>query len=625
MNAAIASNHHINTLALSDEARNALIISSRIVGGQPVIVSRYGDLTWRTVNHPTNKSPSEQKIRFGQLPEPFRETMKAITYRYMQRGREGQKLPGPRAIVKLINDAAPFLRYLESRSVTRFADARAIVCAGYIEVCRRHRVSRRNVHKPMAASALFHRLSVVEAIHELSQYTRDPMPEHPWPGTSSSHLAGCTGPGTGVRKGDTALMPDEVFTTLFQRAWALVENSAPLLDVRDAWLVVKAERGQNWSQGMTCYELARFVKPRGWSSARAFNKALFELRTACYVIVASLSGCRNHELAFVQTGACYSTTHTVSAADGDVETYWWMRSRSTKTGAGQSEWMIPEAAVTALRVMERWAKPYQDRITAEIDLRRARNPRDPEIAEAMRHHSALFLATTPRGGNQVRTLSGHAFNIGLKSFAQSCGLQWKLTSHKFRRKFANYAARSQFGDLRYLKEHFKHWSLDMTLGYALNESQEVELYAEIQEELDDIKTGVVGSWLESGAPLAGGYGANIVAWRGSNPITLFKDRKHMVRSLAESTPIRSNGHAWSTADDDLCVGNDLEKTRCSGCSNAVIGLPHAHIYRGLRDHLQEVAELQDIGEGGRKLVERDMQRCRAVLTALSQNGAEERT
>jgi hypothetical protein len=172
--------------------------------------------------------------------------------------------------------------------------------------------------------------------------------------------------------------------------------------------------------------------------------------------------------------------------------------------------------------------------------------------------------------------------------------------------------------LRYLKEHFKHWSLDMTLGYALNESQEMELYGEIQSELDDIKTGVVESWLNPAARLAGGYGTNVVAWRGSNPVTIFKDRKHMVRSLAESTPIRSNGHAWCTADDDLCVGNSLERTRCGGCGNAVIGIKHARIYRGLHDHLQEVAKMPDIGDGGRKVVERDMQRCRSVLAALGQ-------
>jgi len=156
----------------------------------------------------------------------------------------------------------------------------------------------------------------------------------------------------------------------------------------------------------------------------------------------------------------------------------------------------------------------------------------------------------------------------------------------------------------------------------MNGSQEMELYAEIQTELDDIKAGVVESWLDPTAPLAGGYGKSIVAWRGSNSVSLFKDHKHMARSLAESTSIRSNGHAWCTADDNLCVGNDLERTRCTGCRNAVIGTRHLPIYRGLRDHLAEVLQCTDIGQAGMKLVRRDMDRLNGVLNCLEQPVAE---
>jgi hypothetical protein len=173
-----------------------------------------------------------------------------------------------------------------------------------------------------------------------------------------------------------------------------------------------------------------------------------------------------------------------------------------------------------------------------------------------------------------------------------------------------------------LKQHFKHWSLDMTLGYALNESQEMSLYAEIYDELEEIKAGVVESWLKSDTPLAGGYGTGIAAWRGTNPVTLFKDHKQMVRSLAGSTALRSNGHAWCTADDNLCVGNDIERTRCSDCSNAVIGPKHAQIYRRLHENLNEVRQCNDIGEGGLNIVRRDMNRCRKVLVAPGEDVSE---
>ncbi|ODV43423.1 hypothetical protein AWV79_17355 [Cupriavidus sp. UYMMa02A] len=592
---------------------DATIISTRTINGKVVILSRYGDPKWRLVGQPTNKCESEQYVDFTGIPSGWWATMKAILWHYMRRGREGKKRPSPRAVRKLLTDAKPFLLHLGRLKITRLADVTPFACSLFVDACQQHRQGPDfpRAGKPLKASSLGHLYGAVEALHELSQYTSDEMPDHPWHGTSATHLAGLTGQGTAYRGGNTPLMPDDVFATLFQRAWLLVETADDLLDVRDKILSLRKAAG-----GKAAAE-HDFIRSQGWADMWAFNQAVLQLRTACYIVVASLSGCRNHELGFVQRGACYST----EAAAGDEDeprTYSWMRSQSTKTGEGLAEWMVPEAAVTALKVMERWSVPYRSVIDAEITDRRSENPLDPELAEAQLHLNAVFLAMTPNKGNQVRTMSLGAWNKALKSFAQNCGLGWDLASHHFRRKFANYAARSQFGDLRYLQSHFKHWSTDMTLGYALNESQEIALYAEIQMELDDIKADVVDGWLRPGTPLAGGYGRNIVSWRDGQAVTIFKDHRQMVRSLAESTPIRSNGHAWCTADDSRCVGNDLERTRCSGCNNAVIGPEHAPIYRGLHDHLQEVLDCDDIGEGGRNLVRRDMQRCRDVLVALRQ-------
>ncbi|WP_322073829.1 hypothetical protein, partial [Burkholderia cepacia] len=109
------------------------------------------------------------------------------------------------------------------------------------------------------------------------------------------------------------------------------------------------------------------------------------------------------------------------------------------------------------------------------------------------------------------------------------------------------------------------------------------LYLEIQDELDDIKVAVVDSWLDASEPLAGGYGESLVAWRtSSESVIMFKTRDEMVRSVANSTHIRSNGHAWCTADDNSCVGNDFDKTRCgAGCDHSVIGRTHSEIYQGI--------------------------------------------
>lgn len=545
--------------------------------------------------------------------------MKAVLYRYMCHGREGQKRPSPRAVVKLFCDARPFLRHLDRLGISRLADVTPMVCAIYADACRHHRRPGAAGGLPLTASSLGHRLGAVEALHELSQHTDDAMALHPWSGTSAAHLAGLTGPGSGCRGGRTPLMPDDVFAGLFHRAWSLVQDADALLDLRDELLGLRKSRGQD-PHGIATRMEREVVRRRGWPGTSEFRAALLELRTACYVVVASLSGCRNHELAFIKTGACYST-NVSDRPDDEPQLCWWLRSQSTKTGEGRTQWLVPEAAVTALRVMERWARPYQALIEEEIAQPRLIDPLDPEIPEAERHRHAVFLAAAPLKHNQVRTMSGQMWNLALKAFARKCGMSWNLASHQFRRKFANYAARSQFGDLRYLREHFKHWSIDMTLGYALNEAQEVALYAEIRGELDDVKAAVVDTWLSSDVMLAGGYGRNVTTWR-TQAITIFKDHRQMVRALAGSTAIRSNGHAWCTAEDNLCVGNNIERTRCSDCNNAVIGAQHVPLYRGLYEHMKEVRNRDDIGEGGLTVVRRDMDRCRRVLLGLGQDDPE---
>ena len=90
----------------------------------------------------------------------------------------------------------------------------------------------------------------------------------------------------------------------------------------------------------------------------------------------------------------------------------------------------------------------------------------------------------------------------------------------------------------------------------------------------------------------------------------------MLISIVESTAIRSNGHAWCTADNDSCVGNTLERTRCGDCNNAVIGRGHLYIYRQLYRNLKELLECSGIGESGRVRVLRDLERCREVFMQL---------
>ena len=211
-----------------DNERDGSIISTRTIEGRCMVLSRYADSRWHLPGQPTNKTPADQIVNFDVISPVWHEPIKAILYRYLCRGRDGQKRPSPRGVVKLFRDACPFLRHLDRLGITRLADVTPMVCAIYADACKSHRQSEPAGGRPLKASSLGHRFGAVEALHELSQHTDDAMALHPWPGTSATHLAGLTGRGSGHRGGQTPLMPDEVFTGLFQRAWSLIEDADAL-------------------------------------------------------------------------------------------------------------------------------------------------------------------------------------------------------------------------------------------------------------------------------------------------------------------------------------------------------------------------------------------------------------
>lgn len=441
-----------DTRRLPETERNALIIAATQVDGQWVILSRFGDDVWQLNGFTTNTPTSHRYLDFNTVPQAFRAVMKAILYRYLQRGRRRSGRPEGSIVRQTFSSARPFLRHLEALSLDYLGAVTPLICATYVEACKAHRQIKRSKGKPLSQRGLHARFQAVEALHELSHYTDDPMQQHPWPETSALAMAGLTG--SGAQSAKTPLMSDKVFCTLFERAYHRVERGQQLLNLRDA-LAADAARRTGQAVSSIIQAKNRHLNTLGWEDGlRAFNKALIDLRTACYIVLASTSGCRNHELANLQLGAHHRTQ------DDEGTTYHWMRSRSDKTDAGIHDWMIPEAAVRALRVMERWAAPYQVMLTAEIVQRRRVNLHDPRIAEAHKHRYALFLGINVRKDNHVRTLSNTTWDSNLKAFAKDCGLSWSLSSHQFRRKFANYAAHSRFGDLRYLKEHFAHWTLD---------------------------------------------------------------------------------------------------------------------------------------------------------------------
>lgn len=587
------------------------IVSTALVDGAPQVLSRFRDRRWLLTTRTTNVRQSGSTLDFGVLPECFRADMKVMILSYQRCGRRGRTPPSSAWLCKVFMTARPFLRHLVSCGVSSFSEVTSEVCLTYVEACRRARARRRD--SLLALGTLELRFLTVEVLFDLSHFLKAPFAEHPWPESGARVLAGRVGenaPSAAAAK--THIIPDEILASLFQASHEAIQDADRLLDIRDKLEAIRG-RDKSPSGWKGIVSANALLDNLGWEGGvRRLKKEIGYLRTACYIVIASVSGCRNHEIAHLTTGCYFSTV------DEDGDRFWWIRSKTSKTRRAECDWLVPPVAIEAIKTLERWAEPYQADIREEIAALRRISPRDPRLSEIRRHESALFLSGH---GARYRTMTAPYLDTLLPEFAQKHSIAWSPKTHQFRRTFAVYAARSNFGDLRYLKEHFKHWSIDMTLLYAANEQQENDLYAEVFDVLDEMREGLVGQWLRPDSPLSGGAGRRITWFRGNEPIAMRISHRDLIRTVSEGVHIRSTGHGWCTADSGIgCVGSGTtDETRCSQCTHGVIGLAHSNFYLQMYRDLQGLLRVDDIGEAGLIRVRRDLERCRLVLSDLGIN------
>lgn len=129
---------------LPESQRDALIVSAIQVEGHWVILSRYCDDCWQLGGMPSNMRDSQKRLDFQHVPAAFRTVMKAVMYRYLRRGREGQQRPKGGTLSQCFRNTAVFLRYLESLTLARLGLVTPIVCTNYAAECREYRQTRKS-------------------------------------------------------------------------------------------------------------------------------------------------------------------------------------------------------------------------------------------------------------------------------------------------------------------------------------------------------------------------------------------------------------------------------------------------------------------------------------------------
>ena len=561
---------------LSPEARGDVVVSAILDdAGDTVVLSRVKDLVWELwpFVSMSNARPYKKRLEWSGIPTSYREACQNVLYAYWKSGRYGWQPPGVSSLRNALFGLRVFCRYVAALGKSSFAELQSLHIANYAHAQKA---------KMLAPSTLTSQFQAVELLYIFRDEHEGTLPFYPWPESSAYNMSGEAGQnGKDLRKVcKTPLIPVDVAKRLFRHAEGILDRADDLLNDRD----------------------------RGERSVFRYPE-ITSVRNACFYLIGVLTGMRSSEISSIEVGA--GRTETLNGI-----TFHWLASIEHKTKKGAVEFLMPAMGHRILSIMERWSKPYRERLAEQItEMERhtgTLKPRELQwLATARGNLTRLFIGEGQYG---ISATSANAWGEILKQFAREAGTDWNLAPHQMRRLYAYTFVRHRLGDLLFLKEQFKHSRLNMSQLYGSNPRQVSALYDDILTELMQYKAGVVAQWLEKDEPLAGGAGRKIMELRAHD----FENRKALITETSHRVNMRSTGHSWCLAQDEGCGGSGIyAKGSCGSCHNGLIDRRFVPIWEeAYRHHRELLVDAEELGAGAIRRVREDLQRAGKILTDL---------
>lgn len=506
---------------------------------------------------------------------------------------------------KELNSLVNFFSWLSESDTLAAQGLNAFSAQHYVAHVIAMKIERKGQWKPLTGQTKTQKFLTLEKVY---YYCRsfEFVKEHPWPESSAQEQAGHIGAAyaESKKKSRTPLIPDDTLKALCSFTKGFLDRADELLAL-DGKLDAFDAPSKNVSH--QCTDRRKFLQSLNteFDKLNEFHEALLLLRDSCLFWILLTTGMRIHEVLGIKRGAYRTETK-------DDETYYYIETVSDKTDTGLAEWIAPKIATDAIKILERYSSGLQGRVETELAAARARhdhtevNRLETITNKVFLCHSKSMSSVTVMGGTTVTTYR-------LPILCAKIGSDWNLAAHQFRRTFANYVAHSQLGDIRALKDHFKHWSIQMTALYAYNDKLDKELFEELLREQYWVEEQIKFDWFGLDTPITGGAIAErIMKVRGDEEhIKTFKTREDMVRAYSGNIPIRATGIAWCTNDDDGCMGG-----KCDQCDHGIIDKNNQKHWEGMLIQQFDLSQMHDIGEAGQVAVANGMARCEKVLTSL---------
>lgn len=642
MNASVPNYRPI--LQVETASKNHLPVSMTLgSNGETLVISRYGDSIWDFWPSipQENLPPSQKRINWNikmpdgkSLLDPkhanLLESAKDFLYSLFTEPIEGNKRPKMSTIINKSKDLKPLLRWMVENGLDQFVHLSSHTFA-YVPYAR---ISTKGGHvRPMTH---YNRLLILEYLYQQADKLQDALNEPPWTGESANSLSGIDNR-MQKRRPQTKVIPNQVVKTLVRHALDYVRNKGPLiLNAQAAADLARANAIQRGVKSKTALNpvAAKAVKKHGFQTFYKLKKEVTRLRSACYIVVCFFSDIRDSEMLSLETGCI----HRKTSRDGTCELSWLTGTIfKTKDTYGSKSWLVPTVVEEAIDVLEQLAKPYQARLLTEkkavmqqlgketLSIQQ-RTRLAKRLDTTSKQSKKLFLARFPRAG-EISVVSGSHIRTGLKSFCRDLsilgenGEPWQLTAHQFRRTFAVFVAKSDLGDLNYLREHFGHWSMEMTLLYAdgaLDGEFDTDLFTEVLQTKGECQTEIIKRHILDEVPLANG------SWLADfrSTVKTAKNKEELINELSESFTLTGTGHSWCVGSahghgcESLCV---LEPDMCVDCSTGIISAEHLPVWKEIAKQQQEVLSQPDLGTPGKKRAKRILDKANEVLIRLNAN------
>lgn len=608
--------------------------------GTPLIVSRFGDDRWDFYPYMPQEilAPSgkiiDWRIRLSDatlLTDPkhsgLLQSAKDFIWSLFADPVEGKKRPKMLTIRSVVVDLIPLLRWMVNMNIERFADLDGRTF-DYVPVAKLNKAG-----KTVSETTAGARLYILEALYLQRAKLDDALATHPWPHETAGSLT--RGKGRSYsRTPSTEFIPDVIASLLVSKALDYVKNRSTRILTTLVDCDAVAERGG--LAGGTSISVRSSLRTAaaqraGYSGHMELVTESILLRTACFIIVNLFSGIRASEMMSIPEN-CISEG---KSKDGTTDVLW-LHGTIYKTGIRPKKWLVPPVVKEAVGVLARLTAPLRESLQEEeLDIQarigfaiaKERQHLMKRLDSVHKYKDKLFVTRSKQTkGTAISVLSASSANYTLRQFCKRLGINgddgkpYGLHTHQFRRTYARFVARAELGDLLTLRDHFGHWSIDMTTYYADGGADEyevdVELLDMVAKEKQDRQTEIMTAYVDSDSPLANGSHW-LKEWRTT--VRTAANKEELIAEFTGSLTLNGTGHSWCVGNakgtncGGLCV---FEADMCVDCRYGIIGQEHLPVWKGIAIQQEEALAMPDLGIPGKARAQSILEKARKVIAKL---------